>query len=320
MDMRIVTPNSLARIPGLPQEFAEKWGDWSVKLVEAVQGQAAAVRVCQKVWVADFLPDVTTVPDDSLDLPIIDNIQEKDERKLVEITMPFRLTSAEMDDESTKKIGYFLGQMNARALAQVEDLILFQGTNAKSPLLKIVNVQGLDKAGTGLLGAAEPTNTADDDPTLVSVPIVVNPAESPREGVIWGENLFTAVNTGVTKLSSKGQSTTYALFLPIAAYADAQTPPGNQSLVTTYDRLKDWLMGGIHPTAMLPPDRGLLVAVSNAIALYVSVDAQPEYVRMDDAKEGVFHRFLVREKFQFIARDPRALVLLKLVPESAATA
>jgi uncharacterized linocin/CFP29 family protein len=306
----IDTPNSSTGIPNLPQEFAEKWGDWSVKVAEAIQRQAAAVRVCQKIWEAEFLRNETTVPDDSLDLPKISNIKEKDRRQLVEIKMPFTLTPGEMDNEPTKKIGYFLGQVNARALAQVEDLILFQGTKAQSPLLKIVTLTNEPSAGTGLLGAADPgpEQTSDSDPTRVSVPIDIYFQRKRRPGVKWGENLFAAVNSGVTKLSGKGQSTNYALILPIVAYADAQTPPGDQSLVTTYDRLKDWLKGGIYGTAMLPEDRGLLVAVSNATALYVSVDAQTEYVARDDTGD---YRFLVREKFQFIARDPRALVLLR---------
>lgn len=293
-------------IPNLPADFISSWGEWAGKIADAAKAQANAVRVCQKVFTADLVPQALAVPDDSLDLPIIDNVPEKDKKTLVEITIPFKLTSAQMDNEPHTQIGYFLAQVDGRVIGQVEDLVLFQGVNAQNnPLFRLVAVKNI--TGNGLLGAAEPTNVSDTDPRLVSAPIDVPLSQGARPGVLWGENLFAAVNSGVTKLSGKGQSTHYALFLPIAAYADAQTPPGNQSLVTTYDRLKDWLTGGIYPTAMLPSDRGLLVAVSNAIALYVGVDAQTEYT----AKDQSFHNFLIRDKFQFIARDPRALVLLK---------
>lgn len=305
MDATLSATNGLGGIPNLPADILKLWGESAGnKIAEEARKQAHAVRVCQKVFMAELVPPLA-VPDDSLDLPTIDNIPEKDKKTLVEITIPFKLTPDQMDNEPNTKIGCFLAQVDGRVIGQVEDLILFQGVNAnKNPLFQLVTVKNL--TGTGLIGAADPEDVSDTDPRLVSKPIDVPLSQGAREGVLWGEELFAAVNSGVTKLSGKGQSTSYALLLPIAAYADAQTPPGNQSLVTTHDRLKDWIKD-IYPTAMLPPDRGLLVAVSNAIALYVGVDAQTEYT----AKDQSFHNFLIRNKFQFIARDPRALVLLK---------
>jgi hypothetical protein len=198
----------------------------------------------------------------------------------------------------------------------VEDTILFQGKNAKLP----ANVQAeqLDTAEDGLLGAAN-TNTDDNDGNKVSVPIDVHPAPAAGGGaqpaagggaqrrVIWGENTFTEVARGITKLVTKGQAPPYALFLPTKVHADTFTPPGDQSLVTTAERIREMVEGGFHGTGTLPPDKGLVMALGGEpISLYLGDEAHIEYVR----REGQAYWFRVMERVQFVPRDPRALVLL----------
>ncbi len=69
-------------------------------------------------------------------------------------------------------------------------------------------------------------------------------------------------------------------------------------------------------TVTLPQDRGLLVALAgDPTSLYVGREATTEFVR----KEGSKYFFRVVERIQFVARDPRAFVLLKFEqPASAA--
>jgi uncharacterized linocin/CFP29 family protein len=142
----------------------------------------------------------------------------------------------------------------------------------------------------------------------VSQPIDVPLAQDARPGVLWGENTFTAVADGIAKLVSKAQAPEYALFLPIKVYADTFAPPGNQSLVTTADRIKPLVVRGFHGTGMLPPDRGLMAALGGEpTILYVGRDVELEYDRKDTAE----YYFRVVERVQFVPRDPRALVLLK---------
>jgi uncharacterized linocin/CFP29 family protein len=288
----------------MPPDIKAKWGNSVGKIIQAVREEVCRVRICQKVFPTKLLPDPQQAPDDSLALPDISSIPERGDKPCVEISTQYTLTSTQVDNEPTEMICQTLAQMGARAIALVEDMIIFQGSTA--PVPKNVEVGNLDKNDKGLLGAADPDKTSDTDPNLVSIPITVPLSQPKRPGILWGENTFTAVTAGIAKLSSKGQSIEYALFLPTVAFADTLAPPGNESLVNTYERLQPWLKGGIYGTATLPPDKGLLVAVSNAICLYVGVDSQPEY----DTKDGVNHRFLVRERIQSIARDPRALVLL----------
>ena len=58
----------------------------------------------------------------------------------------------------------------------------------------------------------------------------------------------------------------------------------------------------------LPQNRGLLVALAgDPTSLYVGREATTEFVRKDGSK----YFFRVVERIQFVARDPRAFVLLK---------
>ena len=125
---------------------------------------------------------------------------------------------------------------------------------------------------------------------------------------MYGENVFVAVATGIAKLVSKGQAPDYALFLPTRVYADTFVPPGNQSLVTTADRIRPLVEGGFYGTGVLPSDRGLLVALGGQpTVIYMGRETEAEYVRKDRAQ----YFFSVTERVQFVPRDPRALVLLK---------
>src|SRR6266511_105172 len=159
------TPSMAAvptKIPNLPEDFVRNWDEWSVKIVDAAKAEACAVRVCQKVFSAELVPEALAVPDDSLNLPIIDNIPEKPKQPLVEITMTFKLTATQMKGERDEKIGYILAQMNGRALGQIQDLFLLNGFSATTnplftPLLSLVTVTNLRSTDNGLLGAAEPS-------------------------------------------------------------------------------------------------------------------------------------------------------------------
>jgi uncharacterized linocin/CFP29 family protein len=196
--------------------------------------------------------------------------------------------------------------MAAKSIALAEDMIIFRGKNATVPLPGGVEAEQLDSAEEGLLGAAAPADADDDNPDRVSRPIEVNRLPAPPP--IYGENIFAAVVLGIAKLVSKGHAPDYALFLPTRVYADTFVPPGNQSLVTTADRIRPLVEGGFYGTGVLPPNRGLLVALGGEpTVIYMGNEAEAEYVRRERAK----YFFTVTERVQFVARDPRALVLLK---------
>jgi hypothetical protein len=118
------------------------------------------------------------------------------------------------------------------------------------------------------------------------------------------------VADGIIKLTAnKAQAPKYALFLPVNAYADTFVPPSPASLVTTAERIRPLVEGGFYGTGTLPKDKGLLVALGgDPTTLYVGREATTEFVR----KEGAKYFFRVVERIQFVARDPRAFVLLQL--------
>jgi uncharacterized linocin/CFP29 family protein len=194
--------------------------------------------------------------------------------------------------------------MAAKALALAEDIVIFQGRDGD---LGGVNQDQVEAAGHGLLGEASPGNANDDNPRRVSVPIDVDPLAHPRAGLIYGENVFSAVVAGIAKLVSKGQAPNYALFLPTRVYADTFVPPSDGSLVTTAERIRPLVEGGFYGTGTLPPNRGLLVALGgDPTRLSMGREAHTEFER----KQGRQYIFRVSERFNFIERDPRSLVAL----------
>jgi uncharacterized linocin/CFP29 family protein len=285
---------------------------------DAVVKEVAKVRVVQKVFpttVLDTSP--TEVIDDIINFADM-SIREGSTKSFVEIFQEFPVTNTQVAKEAQLNTTRTLAQMAAKAIALGEDMIIFQGTNGNLPAN--VSAEQRDSAELGLLGVANPEDANDGDPTKVSVPIDVNPVDEEearakrpgierRRGVIYGENMFTAVSQGIAKLTSKGQAPKFALFLPTRAYADTFAPPSVASLVTTADRIRPLVEGGFYGTSQLPDNRGLLAALGgDPTVIYVGREATCESVRQDGSKM----RFRVVERVQFVGRDPRAFVLLKL--------
>ena len=198
--------------------------------------------------------------------------------------------------------------MAAKALALAEDIVIFQGRNGK---LGAVKEDQVEAAGQGLLGEASPRDADDSDLRKVSKPIDIKQLAPARPGVIYGENVFSAVVEGIAKLVSKGQAPNYALFLPTGVYADTFVPPSNGSLVTTADRIRPLVEGGFYGTGTLPPNKGLLVALGGEpTRLCMGREANTEFERRQGGREYIFR---VSERFNFIERDPRSLVALNFL-------
>jgi len=263
------------------------------------------VRTAQKVFPTMVLGNnPTEVSDEVINFADF-SIKEGQTKPFVEIYVEFALTKTQVDKEPQLKTCKTLARMAAKALAITEDEVLLEG-NVELP----ANVQAdqIGSARSGLLGEAKPDDVDDDDPNKVSTPIVVNRPDSPGAGVLFGENVFSAVAEGIAKLTAKAQAPEFALFLPVKVYADTFVSPSGGSLVTTAERIKPLVLGGFMNAVTLPPNRGLLAAGAGApIMIYVGREATTEPVR----KEGSKYFFRVVERVQFVVRDPRALVLLK---------
>jgi uncharacterized linocin/CFP29 family protein len=275
---------------------------------DSVVAEVGKVRVAQKVFPTTVLDtNPTEIPNDVINFTDL-SIQEGRTKAFVEIYQEFPLTATQVAREPLIKTCKTLARMAAKAIALAEDTIIFQGTNGNLPN---VHADAREAAGTGLLGEADPprpNNPDDNNPNKVSVPIPVKLVN--RLGLLYGENLFSAVADGIIKLTAnKAQAPKYALFLPVKAYADSFVPPSPASLVTTAERIRPLVEGGFYGTGTLPEDKGLLVALGgDPTSLYIGREATTEFVRKDGAK----YFFRVVERMQFVARDPRAFVLFRL--------
>jgi len=280
----------------------------------AVLTEVGKVRIAQKVFHATPLNNnAMEIPNEVINFADL-SITEGKTKPFVEIYQEFPLTSTQVKKESESHICKTLARMAAKAIALAEDVIIFQGSGGRLPAN--VTADRVEQTAKGLLGEANPKDADDTDPNKVSEPIEVKPVVG-RASVLYGENTFSAVTDGIAKLVAKAQAQDYALFLPTKVFADTFAPPSAQSLVTTADRIKPLVEGGFYGTGTLPEDRGLLVALGGEpTSLYIGREATTEYVR----KEGSKFFFRVVERIEFVARDPRAFVLLKFLPVGLAAA
>lgn len=269
---------------------------------EAVVKEMAKVRTAQKVFPAAIINGGSTeIPNDVIDFSNF-SIQEGRTKPFVEIYREFPLTSTQVSNEATSKTCKTLARMAAKQIALAEDVILFQGKKAAAVLkANSIQVKRLESAGDGLLGEAK-ANIID-----------VDKPKAGKSGVIWGEEVFAKVAKGISELNGRAQAPKFALFLPTTVYADTFAPPGDQSLVTTAERIKPLVEGGFHGTGTLPENssektgEGLLVALGgDPTSLYVGQEATTEFL----TKDGSDYLFRVVERVQFVARDARALTVL----------
>lgn len=283
----------------------------------AIKMEMGKVRIAQKVFstmVYEMNECPTEVTNDVINFLDPDglSIKEGSTKPFVEIYHEFPLTHTQVCKEPTLKTCKTLSCMAAKALALAEDKIFFQGN--RGPLPGNVLAAQRESAANGLLGEASPTDTSNEDPNKVSVPIQVSRLQNSQTGAIWGENTASAIARGISLLTSKGQAKDYALFLPTDVHSDIYVPSSPASPVTPADRIMPMVEGGIYTNGTLPtlPLQGLLVALAgDPTMLYVGREASVEFVR----KEGSKYFFRVVERVQYVARDRRSLVLLNFEQE-----
>jgi hypothetical protein len=180
---------------------------------DAVLWEMGRVRSAQKVLPAtQYDTNPTEIANDVINFTDL-SIREGQTKSFVEIFQEFTLTSAQAMNEPQLKTCHTLAQMAAKSIALAEDTVIFQGVHGKLPAG--VKAELIESAGGGLLGEANPKDANDDDPLKVAVPIVVPRVSSSRPGLLFGENVFTAVADGIAKLTAKAQAPKFALFLPV---------------------------------------------------------------------------------------------------------
>ena len=277
-------PNNLGR--------DEVWSEpvWK-EIDDAVLAEVGQIRVAQKVFPSSQSANGQYVPADDFD-PKTMTIAEGQTKPFIEISVEFRLTQGQVNNEATLRTCKTLARLASKSAALVEDTLFFQGKDAN--LEASVKVVNKDSAGPGLL-KLKGIQSVDVDPL------------DPKNRGAYGENTFKAVTKGISELTKRAQPGPYALILESAMYADTYAPMPT-TLTTTADRLTPLLSGGFYATGTLPDSTGLLVSLGGEpTSLYVGQDAITAYTQEDGDGNS---RFRVFERVQLVARDHRAFVKL----------
>ena len=209
------------------------------------------MRSAQKVLPATvFETGPTEIANDVINFSDL-SVREGQTKSFVEIFQEFTLTSAQATNEAHATPAGRSPRWR-RSRSRWRRTRSFFRAHGKLP--GGVHADQVESAGAGLLGEANPNDANDDDPLKVSVPIVVPRVAGKRAGLLFGENVFTAVADGIAKLIAKAQAPKFALFFPVKVFADTFVASSEASLVTTADRIKPLVEGGFQETVSLPQE------------------------------------------------------------------
>src|SRR5215813_2358222 len=164
------------------------WSDgvWQ-EIDKAVLAEVGRIRVAQKVFPSTPMLNASFVPADIFDAKNM-SIAEGQTKPFIEISVEFPLTQTQVDNEATLKTGKTLARLATKSLALAEDLLFFQGADAKLPHeIRVVN---RNSAHSGLLGVVQ---------HVIEVPLL-----SGKQGV-YGEETFKAVSHGISALTQHAQ-------------------------------------------------------------------------------------------------------------------
>jgi hypothetical protein len=202
---------------------------------------------------------------------------------------------AESHEDPTGATGITLAKLAAKSLSLAEDMVIFQGKEARLPdAIRIES--GGESMGTGLLGLVPPHHTI-----VVQKPDPGAPTNS-------GGEILAAVARGIALLTQALQAPHFALIEDTNAFAATWGSVINGA--PAYTVLNPVLAGGIYGTGAMPPNTGLLVALGgDPTTIYFSSDPPPtEYTHKGSAGQYFFRTF---ERVQYVARDSRAFVKLE---------
>ena len=265
------------------------WGQLDQAVHAEVQRSAVATS-CVPLTPAG--PTTTTAPADVINLTAM-TIDPSAVLPIVELSLGFSLTQQQVDDEADVHTALTLATRAANFVAQVEDLLIFQGDGVARPG-QLGLVQQLGAAGAGLLAAATQT-------------IPVSPTAPGR----YGEHTFDAVVQAIGLLRNQGEAGPYALALNSAVYADTFVPVAG-TLVMAADQIRPLVTAGFIDAGALPPGAGLVLSLGgNTMDVIMSVEPTTAFVQVDN--QGL-SQFRVFERWALRVKDPNAMVQLAFEP------
>ena len=273
---------------------------------KAVHDETQRSKIAQQILPINgpLGPNVSYVPSDITEKDKNGNglrISEGDPTNLIETTVKFMMTKAQVQQEKTLWTGMTLATKAANVLSQAQDQLIFQGSEAKfnESIQGVIEVESNGNDSKGLLGGK-------DDPREV---VKVEPVGGPAGEVArYGENTFKKVAEGIARLQNLGHYGSYALVLNFEQYADTFAPL-KDTLVMPVDRIRPLVDKGFYGSGTLPSKKGLLFSLAgDTMDLTVGTDAQAEYTTPDGS---MLYRFRVYERFALRLKDKTAVIRLE---------
>lgn len=283
---------------------------------------------------ARFLPpygpisaDAKNVPSDTItitkDTMSVDDDPPQGTTAIVDAAVEFTLNTQQFHESDLTTI-YTLATRAANLLAQTQDLILFQGSNATSVAKEffgsnpIVLQQKENRKETtglppGLVGLLSPTPK-----TRVKVPLKHNGFKGDDgDEPVYSENTARAVAKAYSLLQAEGHNGPYALVLQADQLADTLAPLDN-TLIMPADRIKPFVTETdtstgkdevrFYGTGTLPPLTGVMVSLGgNSMDLVVAT--VPAIIFTETDKARLLH-FQVCSRYALRLKDPTAVVQL----------
>jgi uncharacterized linocin/CFP29 family protein len=269
------------------------WNDqiWN-DVDKAVREEMGRIRVAQKVFPCTILYNVQAVP--VAEVPTADDtppVLKADDKFLpfIEMSMPFTVTQAQVENEGSMHLGLALARLAARSLAAAEDIFLFLAEANSAAFITILNNKGINLTNTGaipdgIVKSAKPFPTGAKD------------------------DIFAALAAGIGLLNTANQPGPYALFLPPRRYADTFQPITAKALATNADRIVPLVPGGFYAVNSLPDDVGILVSLGGEpTTIYLGTEPTTALAFVNDKGE---YKFRVFERIQLVVRDSTAFVTL----------
>jgi uncharacterized linocin/CFP29 family protein len=263
------------------------WGE----IDKAVREEMGRIRVAQKVFPTAILYNVQAVPVNQVpNAAATPPVLKADDvfQPFIEMSMPFTVTQAQVENEGSTHLGLGLVRLAARSLAAAEDIFLFLAEAGSARFVKILNDKGVNLTNRGAIPDG-----------------IVKRA---KEKVSAKADIFAALATGIGKLNGKSQPGPYALFLSPTQYAKTYQPIKNGSLVTNADRIIPLVPGGFYAVNSLSDDVGILVSLGGEpTTIYLGTEPTTALGFVNELGE---YKFRVFERIQLVVRDSTAFVTL----------
>jgi uncharacterized linocin/CFP29 family protein len=291
---------------------------------DAVNEEVGMVRIAQKLFPTELMPGATTVDDHLINIgqkvPL--QVQEGAVKKFVELFAEFVLTPNQAAMEGTTGVARKLARLAAKALAQAEDRVLFQGSRAAGTLAELsVQVRSApDAFPKGLLFESD------------AGPVRVDTSSPPKDpNNQYPESILGGVSDGISRLHASVQNEPFGLILETSVYGDSSKTIGLSSVMPK-DRFVDRVKRGFYQSEALffnglepaaargskPVEQrdGLLAAFSGQpTTIYMGQDAMTLPTQTDVL--GNLH-FIVVERIQYVCHDPRSLLRIEFRPQKSA--